>query len=123
MKRILSIALFCCVVAGCKTSRIESEAATMTGGDPHKGRVAIERYGCQSCHTIPGIRGADGLVGPPLTKIASRVYIGGVLPNTPDNMMKWIQNPKAVDQLTAMPNTGVTEGDARDIAGYLYTLR
>jgi cytochrome c1 len=95
----------------------------MTGGDPHKGRIAIERYGCQSCHTIPGIRGADGLVGPPLTKIASRVYIGGVLPNTPDNMIRWIRNPKEIDQLTAMPNTGVSEPDARDIAGYLYTLR
>ena len=112
-----------CVVSACKSQRIESEAAMMTGGNPHKGKSAIARYGCISCHTIPGVRGADGLVGPPLTRIASRVYIGGVLANTPENMIRWIRNPKEVDQLTAMPNVGVSEGDARDIVGYLYTLR
>jgi cytochrome c len=112
-----------CVVSACKSQRIEAQAAMMTGGDPHKGKTAIGKYGCISCHTIPGVRGADGLVGPPLTSIASRVYIGGVLANTPENMIRWIRDPKAVDQLTAMPNVGVSEGDARDIAGYLYTLR
>jgi cytochrome c len=67
--------------------------------------------------------GADGLVGPPLTGIASRAFIAGVLPNAPDNMIRWIRDPRAVDSLTAMPNTGVTPADARDIAAYLYTLR
>jgi hypothetical protein len=51
------------------------------------------------------------------------MYIGGVLPNTPENMLRWLQNPPAMDPLTAMPNMGVTEADARDMAGYLYTLR
>jgi cytochrome c1 len=46
-----------------------------------------------------------------------------VLYNTPDNLMLWIRNPPGVDPLTAMPDTGVTEGDARDIAAFLYTLR
>ena len=50
-----------------------------------------------------------------------RMYIAGVLPNTPENMLRWLQNPPAVDPLTAMPNLGVTEADARDMAGYLYT--
>jgi cytochrome c1 len=72
---------------------------------------------------VPGVKGADGLVGPPLTNIASRGYIGGVLPNAPDNMIRWIRDPKGVDSLTAMPNTGVTESDARHLAAYLYTLR
>jgi cytochrome c len=101
----------------------EREAAAMTGGDPARGREAISRYGCSTCHTIPGVNGAQGLVGPPLTQIASRSYIAGVMPNTPDNMIRWIENPPQVDQLTAMPNLGVNEGDARDIAGYLYTLK
>ncbi|PYS45556.1 MAG: cytochrome C [Acidobacteria bacterium] len=95
----------------------------MTGGDPTRGRTAISRYGCATCHTIPGIRGADALVGPPLTQMASRSYIAGVLPNTPDNMIRWIENPPQVDHLTVMPNLGVSERDARDIAGYLYTLK
>ena len=99
------------------------EAAAMTGGDPARGPDLMRKYGCQSCHTIPGVVGAAGHVGPPLAGIASRSYIGGVLPNAPANMLRWIQDPKLVDSLTAMPNVGVTPSDARNIAAYLYTLR
>ena len=121
--------LLACVMTGAFVTfaacdrEAERVAAAMTGGDPARGRAAIQRYGCAACHTIPGISGARGLVGPPLDRIASRSYIGGVLTNTPDNMIRWLQNPRAVDHLTAMPALGVTEQDARDIAGYLYTLR
>jgi cytochrome c2 len=100
-----------------------SEAAAMTGGNPARGPALMRKYGCQSCHTVPGVVGADGLVGPPLAGIASRSYIAGVLPNAPANMLRWIQDPKSVDPLTAMPKTGVTPSDARHIAAYLYTLR
>ena len=99
------------------------EAAALTGGDPSRGPDLMRKYGCQSCHTIPGVVGANGLVGPPLAGIASRSYIGGVLPNAPDNMLAWIQDPKRVDPKTAMPNVGVTPSDARHIAAYLYTLK
>ena len=80
-------------------------------------------YGCDACHTIPGAVDARGLVGPPLTQIANRIYIAGVLTNTPDNLIEWIQNPPGVDPRTAMPNLGIGEAAARDIAAYLYTLR
>jgi cytochrome c len=83
----------------------------------------LTSYGCDTCHTIPGIRSARGLVGPPLTSVGSRVYLAGRVPNTPDNITKWIQHPHAIDDKTAMPETGVTDQDARDIAAYLYTLR
>jgi putative membrane protein len=102
---------------------VERAAAAMTGGEPKIGKQVLQQYGCASCHTIPGIPGANALVGPSLEHIASRMYIAGVLPNTPENMLWWLQNPPAVDPLTAMPNLGVTEADARDMAGYLYTLR
>ena len=98
-------------------------ARALTGGEPARGRAKIERYGCASCHTIPGVRGADSLVGPPLDRVASRAYVAGVLTNTPDNMIRWIKDPPGVDPLTAMPNMGVTDEDARDIASYLYTLK
>lgn len=98
-------------------------AARMTGGDPARGSALIRSYGCAQCHTIPGVRGASALVGPPLTGIASRVYIAGVATNTPDHMIRWVMNPKAIDPKTAMPYLGVTEDQARDIAAYLYTLR
>lgn len=102
---------------------VKEAAAALTGGNPDRGRKLIPRYGCQSCHTIPGVPGAEAKVGPPLAGLAGRAYVGGVLPNTPQNLMRWIQNAPAVDPLTAMPNVGVTQMDARDIAAYLYTLQ
>lgn len=95
----------------------------LTNADPDRGRVAIRRYGCGSCHNIPGVTGAGGMVGPPLGQISQRVFIAGVLPNEPDNMIRWIENPPGVDPKTAMPNMGVTSRDARDITAYLYSLR
>ena len=109
--------------AACGPSDTYKTASAMTGGDPDRGAQALSTYGCVTCHTIPGVRESRGLVGPPLTRIASRVYLAGRLPNTPDNIEKWIQHPRAVDEKTAMPDTGVTDADVRDIAAYLYTLR
>ena len=117
------LSLFADAQSSCNQQVLKRAAWSATGGDPDRGAAAISRYGCATCHTIPGIRGADALVGPSLEHVGSRSYVGGVLPNTPDNVIRWIQNPPRVDPLTAMPNLGVTELDARDIAGYLYTLK
>ncbi|HEX8914227.1 MAG TPA: hypothetical protein VF796_17900 [Humisphaera sp.] len=107
------------------TARKESRrnAAEITGGDPDRGLAAIDARGCGSCHTIPGVRGADARVGPSLEKFGTRAYVGGVLPNAPDNLVRWIHNAPSVDPMTAMPNLNVPEPEARDIAAYLYTLR
>ena len=106
-----------------RTAERWRDAAMLTGGDPARGPALLRQYGCARCHTIGGVPGADGLVGPPLTGIANRMYVGGVVTNTPDNLVRWIMNPKAIDAKTAMPAVGVTEAQARDIAAYLYTLR
>jgi cytochrome c len=110
------------VLCGCdqKSKRM---AASMTGGDPDKGKSDMRQHGCSSCHTIPGVPGAKGLVGPPLSQMASRVYIGGVLKNTPDNMVRWLKDPPGVDPMTAMPNLHLSERDARDLASFIYTLK
>jgi cytochrome c len=101
-----------------------NEPTTMVdGGDTTRGKASVERYGCSACHAIPGIANQGSNVGPPLHKIALRGYIGGVLPNTPADMVRWLQNPPAVDPRTAMPNLGVSEAEAKDIAAYLYTLK
>jgi cytochrome c2 len=107
---------------GC-TSEARSDAAEITGGDPDRGVKAIQTYGCGGCHHIRGVRGASGLVGPPLDNIASRVYLAGHLPNSPQNMIKWIRFPQQVEPGTAMPDMRIPDRDARDIAAYLYTLR
>lgn len=109
------------IFSGC--GREQTEPVLMiAGANPERGRAAVREYGCVACHTIPSVRGANGVIGPPLNGIANRVYIAGTLPNTPQNMMRWIQNPLAVNPGTAMPVTGVTQSDARDIASFLYTL-
>ena len=93
------------------------------GGDPERGAAEIRDIGCGSCHTIPGIAGADGLVGPPLNFISRRIYLAGVLRNTPENMMAWLQNPQKFVPGNAMPNMNLSEEQSRNIAAYLYTLR
>ena len=70
-----------------------------------------------------GIAGARGLVGPPLNAMGLRGYIAGRMPNKPENMIHWIAHPHSVDPQTAMPETGISEDDARHVAAYLYTLR
>jgi cytochrome c len=120
----ISIAVFAALalVACGSNSSVRSAESTM-GGDPVQGAAAIAHYGCGACHTIRGISGANALVGPPLTGFASRSYVAGVLPNTPENVIRWIQDPKAVDDKTAMPKLGVSAKDATDIAAYLYEIR
>ena len=98
----------------------EQVARVLTGGDPAGAPDAITRYGCGGCHTISGIPGADGQVAPPLTNLRSRVFIGGVLRNTPENLIAWIVDPQAHSPHSAMPNTGISEKRARDVAAYLY---
>jgi cytochrome c2 len=107
-----------------KSSReMKARAVALTGGDPDLGRRLAQRYGCASCHTIPGVPGADGMVGPSLQGFAARVYIGGVAPNTPDTLIQWLEDPRSLDPKTAMPITGMSRAEARHVAAYLYTLR
>jgi cytochrome c2 len=94
-----------------------------TAGDPQRGALLISREGCGGCHSIPGIGNADGLVGPPLGNIARRTMLAGLLPNTPANMVQWLQSPQALIPGNAMPDMGLSRRDATDIAAYLYTMR
>ena len=98
-------------------------AIRLTGGDPDHGQALMRRYGCAGCHSIPGVTGASGRVGPPLRQMAGRVFIAGVAENAPDNLRRWIEDPRSLDPRTAMPRTGAKGQDARDIVAYLYTLR
>lgn len=98
-------------------------AIALTHGDPDRGAGALAAYGCGGCHVIPGIANANGRVGPELGDVARRVYIAGVLTNTPENLIAFIANPKAIDPMTAMPLTGISPAEARDVAAYLYAIR
>jgi cytochrome c2 len=101
---------------------VVERATALTGGDPDEGRKALRRLGCVTCHSVPGVPGANGLVGPPLAHMASRAYIAGVLPNTAANLIVWIRWPQGVLPKNGMPDLGASEADGRNIAAYLYTL-
>jgi mono/diheme cytochrome c family protein len=87
--------------------------------DIERGRMALTQYACQACHTIPGVTGPETFVGPPLKGLSQRKYVAGILPNSPDNLVRWITAPQAVHPQSAMPDLGVSERDARDMAAYL----
>jgi cytochrome c len=119
----LAVLAFVPGAAACGGESDQQRPVAVPGGDTARGALVIRSFDCGSCHVIPGIRGANGLVGPPLTMMGRRAYIAGRLPNEPDAMVRWVLAPHAVDELTAMPNVGLDEQQARDVAAYLYTLR
>jgi cytochrome c1 len=94
----------------------------IAAADSARGTKLIQSYGCGACHEVPGVDGAVGVVGPPLRNFGRRVYVAGMVRNTPDNLMDWLKNPQTIVPGNAMPNLGITDRDARDLAAYLYTL-
>ncbi len=119
--------ILCCaaagLAAGCKGGQTTYPHTVATGGSARLGKATIVAYGCGKCHTIPGIDGAKGVVGPPLVAVSRRTYIAGNFPNTPDNLVHWVMAPQTMKPRTAMPELGLSEPQARDVAAYLYTLR
>jgi len=98
-------------------------AAIASAPDAERGKRALKEYGCIACHQIPGQVGPEARLGPTLHGIGARATLGGVLPNSPENMARWLRSPQAFASSTAMPDLGVTERDAIDLAAYLATLR
>jgi cytochrome c oxidase subunit 2 len=86
------------------------------------GRVVFTRS-CGACHAVGGTM-ALGRLGPDLTHIASRPWIGaGLLPNNPGSLMQWITNAPAVKEGARMPPIRLSAGELRDVIAYLQTLR
>lgn len=106
---------------GCIDGRA-SEPPPVPGGEVARGAELLRGYTCGGCHVIPGVSGADGQVGPPLTDWVERQYIAGAIWNSPENLIVWLMDPQAVEPGTAMPDMGVTEEEARHMAAYLYSL-
>lgn len=110
------------LLAGCAGS-LNQRNYPEVDGDLILARQLIDEYGCSSCHTIPGVAGANATVGPPLDDWADRHFIAGSLENTPENLILWIRSPQSIEPGTAMPDMGVTGEDAQHIAAYLFSLR
>jgi cytochrome c len=118
-----TVALCLPLLAGCNEGQTLRPYPTPVSGNAERGRQIIEGYGCGACHMIPGVRRANGLVGPPLIYFSRRTMIAGELPNTQENLVRWVQHPHEVEEHTAMPDLGLDENQAYDVAAYLYTLR
>jgi cytochrome c len=88
-----------------------------------KGRALIAQKGCGGCHTIPGVDNADGVVGQPLNMMGRRIFIAGILQNTPESLAAWVLDPQRYVPGNAMPATALTPQDAADVAAYLESLR
>jgi mono/diheme cytochrome c family protein len=93
-----------------------------TKPDAQRGLLTIRQYGCHGCHIIPQVTGPEVHVGPSLAGFARRALIAGVLPNTADNLVHWLQEPHSIRPRSLMPDLGVTEQHARDIHAFLATL-
>jgi cytochrome c len=122
-KLSVSVCVAAGLTSGCNGGQITHSYTVRTGGSADRGRATMIEYGCGKCHTVPGIREAKGVVGPPLTALSRRTFIGGNFANTPDNLVHWVMSPKAMKPRTAMPDLGLSEEQARDVAAYLYTLQ
>lgn len=118
-RRIISIVALLLAVTACSKDPTESRV----DANPERGKIALTQYACHACHVIPGITGSKVFVGPQLDGVASRPMIAGNLPNNTENLVAWIRHPELIDPLTAMPDMGVTEAHARDMAAYLSTLK
>lgn len=95
---------------------------TAVRGDPEVGRASLARLGCTGCHSVAGVRVPGGRVGPSLSDLHSRRYVVGNLPNTPENLVRFIVDPHGVRPGTLMPDLGVGEDEAWHIVAYLATL-
>ena len=105
------------------TALAQENVPPLTVGSPAHGAELIAEKGCGACHMIPGITGANGLVGPPLTLMGRRIFVAGLLRNTPQNLAAWVLEPQRFVPGNAMPSTGLTESEALDVAAYLETIR
>jgi mono/diheme cytochrome c family protein/cytochrome c551/c552 len=85
-----------------------------------RAEILLRQYACHNCHHIDGVVGPETYIGPSLEDWHRRKYIAGLLPNSRDNLVRWIRDPQAISPATLMPDMQVSEGDARAIARYLY---
>jgi cytochrome c len=120
--RILAAALLVLPLAACGDVAPDASGYRQeTGGDPEAGRRVILDSGCASCHSIPGVDSvAEYRVGPDLHDFDERYTIAGQVPNRPDELIAWLMDPQDIEPGTLMPDLGLTEQEARDVAAYLY---
>lgn len=87
--------------------------------DPARAIALLSHHQCGACHVIPEVPGAAGRTGPTLAHFGQRSYIAGSVPNTPELLQRWLQDPPGLVPGTTMPAMGVSPEAAREMAAYL----
>jgi cytochrome c len=111
--RELAITVVLCALAACGASVRDAQ---------FKEAQRLIATNCAGCHQVPGVPSARGRVGPSLAGIAHQQIIAGHFVNSPQTLARWIAYPQVLLPGDAMPDTGITEEQARRIATYLYSL-
>jgi cytochrome c2 len=110
---------------------VSSAAFAQTDPEIQQGMSVIQKHRCGGCHTIPGIPGANGNIGPDLGPngdippvSARNPMASGLVPNnSADDMVAWLVNPPALKPGTLMPNLGLTDEEAALATAYLYAIQ
>jgi cytochrome c oxidase subunit 2 len=102
---------------------IQEQKRPAQAGDVSEGRSVFERTACINCHAVGGTA-AVGRFGPDLTHLMSRDTIAsGAVPNTPDNLRRWIQDPDILKPGSKMPAMGLSDSELTAVTAYLESLR
>lgn len=122
--RLAFIAAALSVFAGCgKEASPDTVYTKLPSGSTDRGLRLIAQYQCANCHEIPEAPGHRGGMGPSLEAFGRRSYIAGHVPNVPALLQRWLVDPQALAPDTMMPDLGVSDEDARDMAAYLLSLQ
>jgi cytochrome c oxidase subunit 2 len=92
-------------------------------GEALRGRDLFFAAACHNCHAIRGTP-AVGLVGPDLTHMGSRRTVGAAtVPNTYDNLFRWVRNPHLDKPGNRMPHSTLPDADIAAVTTYLESLK
>jgi cytochrome c oxidase subunit 2 len=109
--------------AGAKVQGAQDSAAPgapAQGPEYAAGEKLFMTKGCMGCHSLQAVGAPKGMIGPNLATVGSRSHIAaGWLPNTDENLERWIREPQSVKKGVLMPNLGVKVEEARALRAYL----
>jgi cytochrome c oxidase subunit 2 len=105
------------------TRRVNGAGLTATSDEAANGELVFTRETCAGCHTVRGTQ-AVAQIGPDLSDFGSRQWIGSItVPNTPENLARWITDPESIKPGTLMPPTALSAADIVAVTAYLEGLK
>lgn len=91
--------------------------------EAEKGAGLFMEKNCVNCHSIEGLM-TRGRVAPDLTHVGSRTTLAaGTIPNTPENLARWLNNPQSVKKGVLMPDIGLDTDQIAYLTAYLEGLK